>query len=212
MVEPYIPQVQLTPNPQSPVPLLMPVIADPYAWMIDNPSEQALDLLNQAKALPANPRLYSGLFSKKHRLPRDCQWLADEMESIQGQLLDAVQAKHGEVSVYHSSVIETVLKHHKRQRLLERWLVRPMHQNRNSHNDPDEVNRTRAIPLVERIRLVKEESLASESRAKAIKLLGLSESVDDSPDWTKIFAAGAQAGVSLAKNEAAIESKPSEGG
>lgn len=198
MVQPYIPIVHLTPPIASEAPKVAPLIADPFAYLVEHPEGKAKQLLDQVRDLPIKPPRANGMFSKLHRIPRDCQWLADEMESIQAQLIDAVANRHGEVSVYHSAVIESVLSHHKQQRLAAWWLVRPMHKRRTRDSDPDATNVTSAIPLVERIALVKQEAAASEARAKAIKELGLiGDKGDDAPDWAKIFAQGVKAGSAL---------------
>jgi hypothetical protein len=201
MVTPYIPVVNLTPPGKpaaSPSSVVAPLIADPFQYLIDNPGTEAQRLLDVTANLPIKPRRENGLFSKLHRLPADCQWLAVEMETIQEQLQDAVLQVHGEVSIYHSSVIECALKHHKRQRLLERWLIRPEHVNRTRKNDPKGHNTTAAIPLKNRVVLVKQEAQAADARAKAIQLLGLSKSDrDDSPNWEKIFSLGVKAGSAI---------------
>lgn len=144
----------------------------------------------EAGALPLSRKAnVNGLFSKKHRLPADCKHLADEMASIQDQLESAVNEKHGQVSIYHAALIESVLTHHKRLRLLQRWLVRPLHVKPKPW-ETDEFNRTQDIPLKERVQLLDGESKAADARNKAILALGLGASTTEDLPWEKIFAAG----------------------
>lgn len=189
---------------------MRPYIHNPDSILSTEPtSERASQLQASAQSLPAPSTRVSGLFSKQHKLPRDCGWLARELQALSDQLTQAVAAKHGEVSIYHSALIESALKHHKRLRLLERWLIRPLHQPRRSGDDLTSkiLNRTSAIPLAERIQLVKEEALATDARAKAIQQLGLDGGSGDATDWGKVFAAGIAQGVANGiKAGTAIES------
>lgn len=161
----------------------------------------------EAGALPPSRKAsVNGLFSSKHRLPADCKHLAEEMQSIQEQLEAAVIEKHGQVGIYHAAVIESVLTHHKRLRLLQRWLVRPKHV-RPKPWETDEGNRTEDIDLSERVKLLDGESKATDARNKAILSLGLGGTTTDDLPWAKIF----EAGMKVAGVIDASKAKPTEG-
>lgn len=169
---------------------------------IDPLIERAQDLSAAAPVAPAPAHNVNGLFSRKHRLPADCGNLATELISIRDQLEAAVIAKHGEVSLQHAAIIESVLIHHKRQRLLERWLIRPKHVKPRPW-ESDEDNNTAAIPLKERIQLTKDEAAAADARAKAITSLGLGDSNNDGIPWATVFAG-------IAKVAGVIDTKASK--
>lgn len=161
----------------------------------------------QATNLPAKPSRVSGLFSRRHMLPADCKRLAGEMEALREQLEQAVCEKHGQVSLYHAAVIESVLTHHKRLRLLERWLVRPKHVKQKPWEAPIEGNSTGEIDLVDRIRILKDESAATDARNKAILSLGLGTVTSDDIPWATVFAGMAKAAGVID----ATKAKPTEG-
>lgn len=187
---------------------LRPIIADVDEYLFTTPvTERAEELLAAAKAMPpAPPHRVNGLFSRKHRLPADCKHLAEEMQAIQEQLEAAVIEKHGQVGIYHAAVIESVLTHHKRLRLLQRWLVRPKHV-RPKPWETDEGNRTEDIDLSERVKLLDGESKATDARNKAILSLGLGGTTTDDLPWAKIF----EAGMKVAGVIDASKAKPTEG-
>lgn len=171
-----------------------PIVSNPDDFLSSEPtSAQSADLQASAENLPvARERSPSGLFSKRHRLPADCNRLANEMASIREQLEAAVMARHGEINIFHAAAIDSVLTHHKRLRLLERWLVRPKHV-RQTPGNIDRENTTSAIELSERVKILKEESAASDARAKAINALSLGPPVLNNLPWDQIFPAVAQA-------------------
>lgn len=159
---------------------------------IDPLIERAQDLSTAAPVPPAPAHKVNGLFSRQHRLPADCVNLAKELISIRDQIEAAVIAKYREVSLTHAAVIESVLIHHKRQRLLERWLIRPKHVKPRPWESDDD-NNTQAIPLKERIQLTKDEAQAADARAKAIASLGLGDSNAEGIPWATVFAGMAKA-------------------
>lgn len=167
--------------------------------------EEAAAFHDPPEVIGKFPSRDSGLFSRKHRVPVDCGNLVREMESIRDLLEREVIAKHGEIGVDHAAIIESVLIHHKRQRLLERWLIRPKHIKPRPWESDDE-NNTQSIPLADRMKLVSEESKAAEARAKAIQSLGLGKSTSDDIPWAQVFAAGMKvAGVIDAKAKQSSE-------
>ncbi len=188
-----------------------PLIPDPADYLARNPSsDRAQDGLDAVKGIePITRRESTGLYSRKHRLPKNCGWLAVEMESIATQLQDAIIAAHGEISIYRSALINEILVHHKIQRLCEWWLIRPHHKKRKASEDPFEFNTTSGIDLKQRTGIVKMESTAAVNRSRAIKELGLDKSKDGQADWATIFAAGAAVG---AKAATAIETGKPAGG
>lgn len=187
---------------------LRPIIADVDEYLSTTPvTERAEQLLAEARTMPpAPPHRVNGLFSKQHKLPADCKHLAEEMRSIQEQLEAAVIEKHGQVGIYHAAVIESVLTHHKRLRLLQRWLVRPRHV-RPKPWETDEGNRTEHIDLSDRVKLLDGESKATDARNKAILSLGLGAVTAEDIPWATVFAGMAKAASAID----ATKAKPSEG-
>lgn len=182
-----------------------PLIPDPLDYLSQHPtSKRAEKQLAQAESLPPVPVHNTGLFSKRHRLPADCQYLANEMESIKAQLETAVCEKHGQVGIHHAVLIDSVLTHHKRVRLIQRWLVHPKHKKQKPWEALDEENTTAAINLEVRLKLLKEESAASDARSKAIQGLGLGEATADNIPWATVFAG-------MAKAAGVIETKANGG-
>lgn len=179
---------------------MRPSIPNPdHVLSVEPTSDEALRLQANAADLPlTTQRQVHGLFSKRHRLPSDCKRLAGEMEAIREQLEAAVAEKHGQVGILHAALIDSVLTHHKRLRLLERWLVRPKHVRQKPWEAQLEGNSTGEIELADRMRLLKEESAASDARAKAIRDLGLGAVTADEIPWATVFAGMAQAAAAKA--------------
>lgn len=180
--------------------------ADQNEILLTEPLTQAAaDSMSAAAALPLTRKgSVNGLFSKRHRLPADCQYLANEMELIKAQLEAAVLEKHGQVSIHHAVLIDSVLTHHKRVRLIQRWLVHPKHKKQKPWEALDDENTTAAIDLEVRLKLLKEESAATDARSKAIQGLSLGEANTDNIPWATVFAG-------MAKAAGVIETKANEG-
>lgn len=91
------------------------------------------------------------------RMPKGCSYIYQLVGGLRKQLEDAVVNKQGELNIYHAAVVQTACRLEGRAQLLSRWLK----QKGDGMNDGT------------RLQYLRDITLASEARDRALKQLGL---------------------------------------
>jgi hypothetical protein len=98
-------------------------------------------------------------------------YVKKQLGKLRRQLESAVVESHGELSLYHSALIQSCARHEARAELLNRYLS-------NEKN----------LSLSDRMNLLAQISAATDSRDKALKALGLDRTNDSDP-WAGLLDA-----------------------
>jgi len=124
--------------------------------------------------------VYSFLTTGK--LPPKCDYLRRQLGDFRRELDRLVLEQHGEVSMFHAARIQTCVRHEGRAQLLQKWLrdnpeietiTAAVTTTDGKKSTTGETRRTKGLTVFERIAVLKEIGVASESRDKAIGDLGL---------------------------------------
>lgn len=93
-------------------------------------------------------------------LPRGCGYVLRITQKLRDFIEEAVRRRHGELSLWHGSVIQTALRWERHAMLAQRWL-------RKEHDQ---------LTADQRLNFSREVARASSERDKCLRLLGLDRS------------------------------------
>lgn len=137
------------------------------------------------------------------KLPRGASYVRRLLGQLRESLEEAVREKHGELSVYHSALIQSALRHEGRCLLLQRYLRQGDEitetQRTASVNDEQagkgkvhsrvKVTAKHGLTLENRINLLREIGAASTSRDQCLQRLGLDQQNSRVLDLAAFYAA-----------------------
>ena len=129
------------------------------------------------------------------KLPPKCDYLRRQLGDFRRELDRLVFEQHGEVSIFHAARIPTCIRHEGRAQRLQKWLrdapeiettTAAISTIDGKKTDTAEIRRTKGLTVSERIAVLKEIGVASESRDKALGDLGLR--VPSIGEWVRLTA------------------------
>ncbi len=115
------------------------------------------------------------------RLPKGGAYIRRQLSLLKQQLEKDVQDLYGELTTYHSALIQSACRHEGRAQLLTRWM-------RQVENDAREKDETVAIS--DRLAIVKEIGSASDARDRCLERIGLGRPSPRLDVWNALTPAG----------------------
>lgn len=153
----------------------------------------------RAGARPGNQhRLTHGCdgYLASGRMPPGCQYIARRLNTLRSLVTKAVEAKTGQISLYHAASIQSLIRHEARCQLLNRYLRRE----------------GAGMSLSDRMAVLREISAATDSRDKVLKALQLDQTAAESvfAGLYDLPARQPSAPVTTQQNDAQSESEASQ--